>query len=69
MALEHPQTMTVEEYFHLEETDTENRYEYIDGQVYMMAGAPSTTARSAATFIAFCGTSFAENHAVFTIRI
>jgi hypothetical protein len=38
MALEHPQMMTVEEYFHLEETDTENRYEYIDGQVYMMAG-------------------------------
>ena len=38
MALEHPQLMTVEEYFHLEETDTENRYEYIDGQVYMMAG-------------------------------
>jgi Uma2 family endonuclease len=38
MALEHPQLMTVEEYFHLEESDTENRYEYIDGQVYMMAG-------------------------------
>ena len=38
MALEHPQMMTVEEYLHLEETDTENRYEYIDGQVYMMAG-------------------------------
>ena len=30
--------MSVEEYFHLEETDTENRYEYIDGQVYLMAG-------------------------------
>ena len=30
--------MTVEEYFHLEEADIENRYEYIDGQVYMMAG-------------------------------
>ena len=38
MALEHPHMMTVEEYFHLEETDTENRYEYIDGHVYMMAG-------------------------------
>lgn len=38
MALEHPHMMSVEEYFHLEETDTENRYEYIDGQVYMMAG-------------------------------
>lgn len=38
MALEYPQTMTVEEYFHLEEADTENRYEYIDGQVYILAG-------------------------------
>jgi Uma2 family endonuclease len=38
MALELPRMMTVEEYFHLEETDTENRYEYIDGHVYMMAG-------------------------------
>lgn len=38
MALEYPQTMAVEEYFQLEENDTENRYEYIDGHVYMMAG-------------------------------
>ena len=38
MALEHPQTMTVEEYFQLEETATENHYEYVDGCVYMMAG-------------------------------
>jgi Uma2 family endonuclease len=38
MALEHSQAMTVEEYLHLEETDTENRYEYVDGQVYMLAG-------------------------------
>ncbi len=38
MALEHPRTMTVEEYFRLEESDPEHRYEYIDGYVYMMAG-------------------------------
>ncbi len=38
MALEHPQTMTVEEYFRLEENDSENHYEYVDGYVYMMAG-------------------------------
>jgi Uma2 family endonuclease len=38
MALEHPLTMTVEEYFRLEETDTENHYEYVDGYVHMMAG-------------------------------
>ncbi len=69
MALEHPQIMTVEEYFHLEETDTENRYEYIDGQEHMMAGEHSTTARLAATFTAFFGASFAENRAVFTILI
>ncbi|HEU5374566.1 MAG TPA: Uma2 family endonuclease [Ktedonobacteraceae bacterium] len=38
MALQHPQTMTVEEYFQLEEDDSENRYEYVDGHVYLMAG-------------------------------
>ena len=38
MALEHRQTMTVEEYFQLEEHDPETRYEYIDGYVYAMAG-------------------------------
>ena len=38
MALEHRQTMTVEEYFQLEENDPDTRYEYIDGHVYAMAG-------------------------------
>ncbi|HLZ62631.1 MAG TPA: Uma2 family endonuclease [Ktedonosporobacter sp.] len=38
MALEHRRTMTVEEYFQLEEHDPETRYEYIDGHVYAMAG-------------------------------
>jgi Uma2 family endonuclease len=38
MALEHQQTMSVEEYFKLEETDNEHRYEYVDGYVYMMSG-------------------------------
>ena len=38
MALEHQQTMTVEEYFQLEENDPDTRYEYTDGHVYAMAG-------------------------------
>jgi Uma2 family endonuclease len=38
VALEHRQTMTVEEYFQLEENDPETCYEYIDGRVYAMAG-------------------------------
>src|SRR5260370_17012366 len=38
MALEHQQTMTVEEYFQLEENDPDTRYEYIDGHVYAIAG-------------------------------
>jgi Uma2 family endonuclease len=38
MALEHPHTMTVEEYFQLEEKDPDTRYEYVDGHVYAMAG-------------------------------
>ncbi len=36
--MEHTQTMTVEDYFQLEENDTEHRYEYVDGHVSMMAG-------------------------------
>jgi len=38
MALQYPQTMTVEEYLQLDENDPEHRYEYVDGYVYMMAG-------------------------------
>ena len=38
MALEYRQTMSVEEYFALEERNPETRYDYIDGYVYMMAG-------------------------------
>ena len=38
MAIEHRQTMTVEEYFQLEENDPYTRYEYIDGYVHVMAG-------------------------------
>jgi Uma2 family endonuclease len=38
MALEHRQTMTVEEYFLLEKNDPDTRYEYVDGYVYAMAG-------------------------------
>src|SRR5436305_9293623 len=38
MAIEHRETMTVEEYFQLEENDPDTRYEYIDGHVYAMAG-------------------------------
>ena len=38
MALEYRQTMSVDEYFALEERNPETRFEYIDGYVYMMAG-------------------------------
>ena len=38
MAIEHQRTMTVEEYFQLEENDPDTRYEYVDGHVYAMAG-------------------------------
>jgi len=38
MMIEHAHTMTVEEYFQLEENDPDTRYEYIDGHVYAMAG-------------------------------
>jgi len=38
MAIKHQRTMTVEEYFQLEENDPDTRFEYIDGYVYAMAG-------------------------------
>lgn len=38
MALEKHQFMTVEEYFQLEESDPDTRYEYEDGYAYAMAG-------------------------------
>ena len=38
MAVEHQRTMTVEEYFQLEENNPDTRYEYSDGHVYAMAG-------------------------------
>lgn len=41
MALEQHPTMSVEDYFALEE-NSEERYEYVDGRVYMMAGATKT---------------------------
>lgn len=38
MALQHRQTMTVEEYFLLERNDPDTYYEYVDGYIYAMAG-------------------------------
>jgi Uma2 family endonuclease len=38
MALERQRAISVEEYFALEESNPETRYEYVDGYVYMMAG-------------------------------
>ncbi len=46
MALERRQTMSVEEYFLLEESDPDTRYEYIDGYVYVTAGGSSSLARN-----------------------
>ena len=44
MALEHTPTMSVEEYFRLEENNPDTRYEYLDGYVYMMAGGSANHA-------------------------
>ncbi|HCF86607.1 MAG TPA: hypothetical protein DEV72_15570 [Ktedonobacter sp.] len=38
MALEHRQTMTVEEYFLLERSNPDTCYEYVDGSIYALAG-------------------------------
>lgn len=44
MALEHTPTMSVEEYFRLEENNPDTRYEYLDGYVYMMSGGSANHA-------------------------
>jgi len=44
MALEHTPTMSVEEYFELEENNPDTRYEYFDGYVYMMSGGSANHA-------------------------
>ena len=44
MALEHTPTMSVEEYFALEENNPDTRYEYLDGYVYMMSGGSANHA-------------------------
>ena len=44
MASERTPTMSVEEYFELEENNPDTRYEYIDGDVYMMSGGSANHA-------------------------
>lgn len=44
MALEHTPTMSVEEYFQLEENNPDTRYEYLDGYAYMMSGGSANHA-------------------------
>ena len=44
MTLEHTATMTVEQYFELEENNPDTRYKYIDGYVYMMSGGSANHA-------------------------
>ena len=44
MALEHTPTMSVEEYFELDENSPDTRYEYLDGYVYMMSGGSANHA-------------------------
>ena len=44
MASERTPTMSVEEYFELEENNPDTRYEYLDGYVYMMSGGSANHA-------------------------
>jgi Uma2 family endonuclease len=44
MALERTPTMSVEQYFELEENSPDTRYEYLDGYVYMMSGGSANHA-------------------------
>jgi len=44
MAFERTPTMSVEDYFELEENNPDIRYEYLDGYVYMMSGGSANHA-------------------------
>ncbi len=44
MPSEHTSTMSVEQYFELEENSPDTRYEYFDGYVYMMSGGSANHA-------------------------
>ena len=44
MTLERTPTMSVEQYFELEENSPDTRYEYLDGYVYMMSGGSANHA-------------------------
>src|SRR6266516_7667569 len=44
VALERTPTMSVEQYFKLEENSPDTRYEYLDGYVYMMSGGSANHA-------------------------
>jgi Uma2 family endonuclease len=56
MALPHrDQKTSVEEYFKLRESGPRNRYEYIDGEVYMMTGATVRHSRIGANLTSMRG--------------
>jgi Uma2 family endonuclease len=44
MALERTSLMDIEEYFELEENNPDTRYEYLDGDIYMMSGGSANHA-------------------------
>ena len=69
MALEHRQTMTVEEYFLLERNDSDTRYEYVDGYIYAMADVPLTTIRLNQMSREFSGGYFAVGNVASTAQI
>ncbi len=52
----HRKFQSVEEYLELDRSSVEEKYEYIDGQVYLMAGGSPAHARIAATLIREIGT-------------
>jgi Uma2 family endonuclease len=56
MALSRRSSMTVQEYFQLEQSNPETRYEFIDGHVTMLAGGTLNHATIAANVIITLGT-------------
>jgi Uma2 family endonuclease len=43
--------MSIEDYLHLDQSSLENRYEYVDGHIRMLAGGTPDHAKISANFI------------------
>lgn len=66
MALPRHQYVTVEEYFELDESNPDVRYEYIDGHIRMLSGGTPDHAKIAANLIIAIGSQLSDSCSIYT---